>query len=353
MNPGPKMLCGRWLKTESVARRTGVAAIGVVAFLTMPPALADAFRLPANGDTVVGSLNMTTVPANARAVDVAQAYDQGYQELKIANPGVDMIAHDTLAEVVVPSQYVLPDTPHEGIVINVPEMRLYYYPRPIQGQPAVVYTHPISIGREDWTTPHGVTKVTDKVKDPTWVPPASIRREHLRDWGEVLPAVVPPGPNNPMGLYKMKLGLPGYYIHGTDVDKIEGIGMRVTHGCIRMYPKDIESLFSKVDVGTPVRIINQPIKMGRLRGALYLEAHPHLEEDPAAGQEQYDNVVSQLISVVGDAPSEVDWNQIRSSIQLRNGIPVGIGQWYAPPVAQRAADAQADGATGESASHVW
>jgi len=314
---------------------------------------AETFVLPANGDNVVGALNMATVPPNARAVDVAMAYDQGYQELKIANPGVDMIAHNTFAEVVVPSQYVLPDSPREGIVINVPEMRLYYYPKRPDGQPQVVVTHPVSIGREDWTTPHGVTKVVKKIANPTWVPPASIRAEHLRDWGEVLPAVVPPGPNNPMGLFKLQLGLPKYYIHGTDVAKVEGIGMRVTHGCIRMYPKDIESLFHQVEVGTPVRIINQPIKLGRLNGALYMEAHPHLEEDPTAAHDQYDNVVTQLIKVIGESGSEVDWNQVRSALGMRNGIPVGIGQWFYQPAGQRTAEIAGDQDQATGAGQVW
>jgi L,D-transpeptidase ErfK/SrfK len=238
-----------------------------------------------------------------------------------------MLRRNTSAEVVVPSQYVLPEAPREGIVINVPEMRLYYYPKPEAGRPRIVVTHPISIGREDWTTPHGVTKVVSKIKDPVWVPPESIKREHLRDWGEKLPNVVPAGPDNPMGQFALKLGISGYYIHGTDEEKIEGIGMRVTHGCIRMFPKDIASLFSEVNVGTPVRIVNQPIKVGRLNGALYLEAHPHLQEDPNAMADQSDNVVDQLIGLVGNSGSEVDWSRVRSAVSMRNGIPVGIGRW--------------------------
>lgn len=318
-------------KSQRLAPRTclGISLFASLLLVMSPTApRAETFVLPANGDNVVGALNIATVPPDARAVDVAMAYDQGYQELKIANPGVDMIAHNTFAEVVIPSQYVLPNAPREGIVINVPEMRLYYYPKPAKGQAPVVHTYPIGIGREDWTTPHGVTKIVKKVANPTWVPPASIRKEHLREWGEVLPAVVPPGPNNPMGMFKMQLGIRGFYIHGTDVEKVEGIGMRVTHGCIRMYPKDIEALFAQVDVGTPVRIINQPIKLGRLNGALYLEAHPHLQEDPTGAHDQYDNVVNQLISVVGESSSEIDWNQIRSAVGMRNGMPAAIGQWF-------------------------
>lgn len=306
--------------------------LSVIGMVAAGSAAAETFALAPDGDNVVGALNVATVPANARVVDVAMTYDQGFQEVKIANPGIDMIVrnlNDAFAEVVVPSQYILPDTPREGIVLNVPEMRLYYYPKPAAGEPPIVITHPVGIGREEWTTPHGVTKVVAKIRDPVWVPPESIRQEHLRDWGEVLPRVVPAGPGNPMGAFSLKLGFSSYYIHGTDVRKVEGIGMRVTHGCIRMYPKDIESLFNLVPVGTPVRIVNQPVKAGRLDGAVYLEAHPHLEEDPLAAEDQYNNVVNLLINVVGDARSEIDWNQIRGAVSLRTGIPVAIGQWFA------------------------
>lgn len=322
-----KMQRMNWKTTNNVVARWAF----FVSVLLSHTAAADTFVLPANGDNVVGALSMTTVPPDARALDVGMAYDQGYYDLKIANPGIDMLRRNSSAEVVVPSQYVLPDSPHEGIVVNIPEMRLYYYPKPEAGRPRVVVTHPISIGREDWTTPHGVTKVVSKIKDPVWVPPESIKREHLRDWGEKLPNVVPAGPDNPMGQFALKLGISGYYIHGTDQEKIEGIGMRVTHGCIRMFPKDIASLFSEVDVGTPVRIINQPIKVGRLNGALYLEAHPHLEEDPSATTDQSDNVVNQLIGLVGNSGSEVDWGRVRSAVSMRSGIPMGIGTWMASP----------------------
>ena len=316
------------LRAAGVSRNCVLATLLAGASAAVP---AETFLLPRSGDNVIGALNVATVPGSARVVDVAQTYDVGYHDVKIANPGVDMWARNMGAEVVIPTQYVLPPTPREGIVINVPEMRLYYYPKPAEGQVPVVITHPISVGREDWTTPHGVTKVVRKIKDPVWVPPASIRREHIQEWGEVLPAVVPAGPNNPMGQFALKLGLSGYYIHGTDQNKIEGIGMRVTHGCIRLYPKDIESLFGQVALGTPVRIINQPVKVGRLHGALYLEAHPHLEEDPLAAEDQYNNVVNLLIDVVGEARSEIDWHQIRGAIGMRNGIPAVIGQWFGEP----------------------
>ena len=316
--------------------------------------MADTLRLPADGDNVVGAINLATVVGDEKVLDVVRAYDQGFNEVKIANPGIDMLGWGGKGEeLVIPSQYVLPDTPHEGVVLNVAEMRLYFYPKAKSGEPRVVITHPVAIGRENWTTPHGVTKVVAKIKDPVWVPPKSIRKEHLEDFGEVLPAVVPAGPDNPMGQFALKLGLPGYYIHGTDIGKIDGIGMRVTHGCVRLYPKDISRIFAEVPVGTSVRIVNQPFKIGRLHDSLYLEAHPNLEDDPAAKQDPYNVVVNLLIAALGDARSEIDWNQIRSAIAVRNGIPVKIGRIFdgAPLEAQR--QAQTTESKKEVIQQVW
>ncbi len=308
-------------------RRAAGVSLGVL--LTVS-AHAETFRLPRNSDNVVGSVNLTTVSASDSVIDLYMLYDQGYDEMRMANPNVNpfaMIKDGT--ELLIPSQYVLPDTPHEGIVINVAEMRLYYYPKAKKNEPQVVITHPISIGRENWITPYGVTKVVAKIKDPAWVPPKSIREEHLREYDEVLPAVVKPGPDNPMGQFALKLGISGYYIHGTDEDKEEGIGMRVTHGCIRMYPKDIASLFVQVDKGTPVRIVNQPYKVGSLDGSLYLEAHPRLEEDPAGRADQYGQAVDALTGTVRKQQAEINWMQVRSTINTRNGIPVMVGRLIA------------------------
>ena len=305
--------------------RNGCALLAAV--LMALPAAADTLRLPANGDNVVGSVNMATVVGNEKVLDVVRAYDQGFDEVKIANPGIDMLGWGGKGEeLVIPSRYILPDTPHEGVVLNVAEMRLYYYPKANPGEPRVVITHPVAIGRENWTTPHGLTKIEAKIRNPVWVPPKSIRKEHLQDFGEVLPAVVPAGPENPMGLFALKLSIPGYYIHGTDIGKVDGIGMRVTHGCIRLYPKDISRLFAEVPVGTHVRIVNQPFKIGRLGDTLYLEAHPNLADDPAAKKDPYNTVVNLLIAAVGNSRSEIDWDQIRSAIKVRNGIPVKIGR---------------------------
>lgn len=215
-------------------------------------------------------------------VAFAQKYNVGYEALKRANPGVDPWLPGEGTRVVVPTQFVLPRAPHRGIVVNVAELRLYYFPGDasettgaVDGSQRIV-TYPISIGQMDWSTPLGTTRVTGKVANPSWYPPQSIRDEHAaRD--DILPRIVPPGPDNPLGKHALRLALPSYLIHGTNMPS--GIGMRVTHGCIRMFPWDIEALYKVVSIGTPVTIVNQPYKLGWTAAGLYLEAHPPLAKD--------------------------------------------------------------------------
>lgn len=290
----------------------------------LPGALSAAtYLLPEKGDSVIGAVSLTTSRHEDTISDLAWAYDQGYREMRYANPDVDPWLPGEGTEIVIPSRYVLPDAPRKGIVINVPEMRLYYYPRPRKGKPAEVVTYPISIGRQDWQTPYGKTSIISKIKDPSWTPPKSIKKEHA-EMGDPLPDVVPAGPDNPLGLFAMRLGKRGYLIHGTN--KPYGLGMRVTHGCIRLYPKDIEEIFAKVRVGTTVRIIDQPYKAGWLRGKLYLEAHPPLEEDKENYQNEYQRLVN-IISKASDVEREgkIDWNSIRTISQDQTGIPSQVG----------------------------
>jgi L,D-transpeptidase ErfK/SrfK len=260
--------------------------------------------------------------------DLARAYDQGYQEMRLANPSIDPWLPGDDTEIVVPSLYVLPDAPREGIVVNVPEMRLYHFPRKRKGkaQPRVE-SYPVSIGRQQWTTPHGVTKIVAKAKDPAWYPPESIREEHAAQ-GDPLPKVVPAGPDNPLGSFAIRLGIPGYLIHGTN--RPYGIGMRVTHGCIRMYPKDIEAVFSSTRVGTKVRIVNQPYKVGIAYGQVYLEVHPYLPEDTDIFEDQYSRVVKLVVDKTAGQDVKLNWNRLREVIIRKDGIPTVIGTVATP-----------------------
>jgi len=250
-------------------------AAPLIPLLLSTSAFAATFDLPSEHFDVIGAVSVVRTTYEDTLLDVARRKSIGQEQLERANPGVDRWLPGEGTEVVVPSHYILPRAPRRGLVLNLPEMRMYYYPPKKPGQPAQVQTYPIGIGRMDWATPLGVTKITGKVKDPTWTPPESIRREHAAN-GDILPEVVPAGPDNPLGRYAMRLSIPGYLIHSTD--KPIGVGMRVSHGCIRMLPDDIEKLFPQLPVGTPVNIVNQPVKAGWHGGKLYIEVHPPLEE---------------------------------------------------------------------------
>ncbi len=302
----------------------------LLSLITPATLLAATYLLPEKGDSVIGSVSLTTSRHEDTISDLAWAYDQGYREMRHANPTVDPWLPGEGTEIIIPSRYVLPDAPRTGIVINVPEMRLYFYPKPKRGEPAEVVTYPISIGRQDWATPHGKTSIISKIKDPTWTPPESIKKEHA-EMGDPLPNVVPAGPDNPLGLFAMRLGITGYLLHGTN--KPYGLGMRVTHGCIRLYPKDIEELFSRVRVGTTVRIIDQPYKSGWLNGKLYLEAHPPLEE--AEDSNKYQRLVNSISKASENgAGGKINWNSIKAISQKQTGVPelVATGTMYAPAV---------------------
>jgi len=264
------------------------------------------------GSDVIGEVEVIRAAYEDTFFKLGRRYDVGYDELRHANPGVDPLLPGEGTEIVIPTQYVLPDAPRRGIVLNIPEYRLYYFPE----DGGRVITHPIGIGREGWTTPYGRTTVAGKTVKPTWYPPESIREEHAAN-GDPLPAAVPPGPDNPLGDYALRLGFPSYLIHGTN--KPYGVGMRVSHGCIRMYPEDIEALFALVEPGTPVTIINQPYKVGWGEGGLYLEAHRPLAEESEAWTAT--ELTVRFVAATGTRRAEVRWDQADTVLATGNGIP--------------------------------
>lgn len=227
------------------------------------------------GSDIVGEVQVVTATYEDTFIKLARRFNVGPEELERANPGVDAWLPGEGTEIVIPTQYVLPDAPRCGLVLNVPEYRLYYFPD-CDGDRVI--THPIGIGREGWNTPYGSTEVTRKRHLPTWYPPESVREEHAAN-GDPLPDVVPPGPDNPLGEHAIYLGMPGYLIHGTN--KPRGVGRRVSHGCVRMFPEDVASLFELVEPGIPVTIVNQPYKLGWHGDGLFIEAHPPLTEESA------------------------------------------------------------------------
>ncbi len=289
------------------------------------------FSLPPPGADVVGRVQVVAVGPQDTLLDIARRYDLGYNEIVAANPGVDPWLPRAGTHIVLPTQFVLPDAPRRGIVLNLAAMRLYYYPVPRSGRPPVVVTYPIGIGRMNWASPIASTKVWRKEVNPVWHTPVSIRDEHAAE-GEVLPEYVAPGPNNPLGQYALRLGIPGYLIHGTN--QPYGIGRRVSHGCIHLYPEDIAALFGEVDVGTPVRFVDQPYLAGWLDGELYFEAHPPLEETREAFARDLTPAVAAIVNRTRGNPVPVDWDRVLAIARLARSVPVRVSP-PAVPAASR------------------
>ena len=258
-------------------------------------------------------------------VEIARRYGLGYEEIARANPKVDPWLPGEGTDIVIPGRHILPPGPRDGIVVNIPEHRIYYFPKPRKGHTPTVVTYPVSIGKMDWQTPMGLTHVVSKEVNPTWNPPASVRAEHLAN-GDPLPnGVIKSGPDNPLGLFAMRLAIhPGdYLIHGTNNPL--AVGMAVTHGCIRMYPEDVATLFPTVPVGTKVYLINVPLKVAFVDGDLLLEAHPPVDAQGQSIDPVLSNFEAKLNEVLGNSTTAVNWDIAVDTLKTANGIPVLVG----------------------------
>lgn len=293
-------------------------AILLLSLLLPTTLLAATYNLSSEYFDVIGAPRTVVAKHEDTLVEIARQAGIGLEQMERTNPGVDMWLPGAGTKVTIPSQYVLPNAPREGLVLNLPEMRMYYFPPRRAGQPAQVQTFPIGIGRETWETPLGKTRITSKVKDPVWRPPESIRKEHAAK-GDPLPMIVPAGPDNPLGRYAMGLGIPGYLIHSTN--KPIGVGMRVSHGCIRMLPEDIERLFPQLPVGTPVNIINQPVKVGWYGGKLYMEVHPPLPEYPNDRGAMVEAAMLALNNATAHRPARLNSQAIEAELDRKTGLP--------------------------------
>ena len=294
----------------------------VLAIAAATPAFAHRFAVPPSGIEVVGAVAKLRASSDQTLVDVARRFRVGQDEIVMANPSVDRWLPAEGAVVTLPTAYILPRVERKGVVLNVPEMRLYYYEPHAPGLADVLHTYPVSIGRMDWATPLGKTRIIAKTENPSWKPPQSVIAE-LASRGETLPEVVPPGPDNPLGRFALRLALPGYLIHGTN--KPFGVGMRVTRGCVRMYPEDIASLYALVSVGTQVTIVDEPVKLGWLDDRLYIELHPPL------GAEQPESALKERVHGLLKAESArrrfvLDRAGLSAALELRSGIPMPIGR---------------------------
>jgi L,D-transpeptidase ErfK/SrfK len=294
---------------------------------------ATVFDLPAADATLLGREERALTSFEDTLYEIARRYSLGSEEVVRVNPGLDPWLPGSGKSIVIPGQRVLPSGPREGIVVNLPEHRLYFYPPAKDGKPVRVYTYPISIGKMDWNTPLGKTRVVDKRERPTWTPPASVRAEHIAN-GDPLPAVVPAGPDNPLGMHAMRLALPGgaYLIHGTN--NPIAVGMAITHGCIRMYPEDIAELFPMVAVGTPVYLINEPVKVAWVAGELLLEVHPPIDAEGQTKEPELTVFEGLLEKALGQSTVAILWDKARAELGQARGMPVVVGLAADNPLAE-------------------
>jgi len=300
-----------------------ILIVSVLTLIMMNASYSQTYLYPQNDD-VIGNIAIHTIQEGDNFLQLAQTFRIGFDELVDANPDIDPWIPVEGAQIIIPTQYVLPNAERKGVIINLAELRMYHF-QGMQGNQAKVSTYPISIGKGgQWETPLTLTRITSKTKKPNWYPPESIRKEHEEN-NDPLPKIVPPGPDNPLGDYKIGLALSGYLIHGTNVP--EGIGMRVTHGCIRLHPTGIEKLFNDVEINTPVTIINQPYKVGWRNEQLFVETHSEIEEQQQAASRNLTEFVQLVIKKSKereDSEHQILWEKGYQEAREKRGVPFAM-----------------------------
>ena len=272
------------------------------------------------GDDLIGKIHIVQSRSGDTLYKIARRFEMGYYEMTKANPKIRKEGRIPKSTgITIPSLFVLPDAPQNGIVVNLPEMRLYYYPK----DRFEIITEPISIGRLGWGTPEVSTYIVEKIKDPIWTIPESIQL-HSYEKGTLLPDVMAPGPDNPLGQYALRLGVWSILIHGTN--RPITIGRRISSGCIRMYPEDIEHLFQEIDKNTPVHIVNQPYKVGWHQGNLYLEVHKPLLETVGTLEEEQLIIHQLIMSKAENHYVHIDWRTVAKILHEHSGIPYRINE---------------------------
>ena len=301
-------------------RRNGVDGAlvsALTALLLSACATLHPLEWPPRSQDLVGRIGFAYVRSDDTLIDLAPASRVGYVELLAANPGVDPWLPPRGTELVLPRARLLPSGRREGIVVNLGDLRLYHF-----GEAGRAWSYPIGVAKEGFSTPHGQTVVVEKRERPSWYPGPSARSDGY-------PARVPPGPDNPLGEYALYLGWPAFLIHGTNEPR--GVGRHISRGCIRLYPEHIEELYERVAIGTPVRVVNEPIKLGWIGGELHLEANPGWSESmkldatgarPEASMPR--GLHARVRSAAGDEVSRVDWSEVERTARLRSGIPTRI-----------------------------
>lgn len=270
-----------------------------------------------SGQAIIGALGRVSNRAGETLPDHARHFGLGFNEITLANPRLDPWLPEDKQEILLPLQFILPEAPRKGIVLNLANTRIFFYPK----NPNQVQTLPAGIGRDGWSTPLGKTRITAKHYKPTWVVPESILREH-REKGDPLPKVIPPGPDNPLGDYALPLGFQSYLIHSTN--KPYGVGMQVSHGCIRLYPEDAEKLFRQVEIGTQVNIVHQPYLAAWRDNMLYLEAHPPLAKWASQDASLREQIRNKLQALAAEKGGVVDWRRVAEILDRADGMPAPV-----------------------------
>ncbi|MAI49871.1 MAG: hypothetical protein CMM16_04825 [Rhodospirillaceae bacterium] len=310
------------IKTDRRLFCTSIAATAAVNVL--PAAVKAAAQTPPKVSKtayppIIGTTQTHVTVYEDSLVDLARKFGLGYTEIVSANPGIDAWVPGANKKIVLPTAHILPASPRKGIVINLADQRLYFF----RDDGKTVDSAPLGIGNVGWDTPKGSTKVVRKKKNPTWYVPKSVRTEDPE-----LPSVIGPGPDNPLGAHAVYLGWPAYLFHGTN--KPYGVGRRVSHGCVRLYPEDIARLYVDIKIGTPVTVIDQPMKVTKLNGQLWLEIHPtqlQADEVEQSGKHTPSKPAEfefLLVSAAGDDANRIDWIKAKRAAMERRGIPIPV-----------------------------
>ncbi len=283
----------------------------------------------ADVQTVIGNSQSYTIKPGDTFLEISRRFDVGYNELVSAHPETDPWVPTVGTNIVIPTEWVLPRGEYDGLVLNIPEMRMYYYvPSPrSQGKSSTVISYPVGLGRQEWRTPQGLFRIRGKTKNPTWVIPESIRAERYRETGDTESMIKGGDPENPLGRHRLELTLPGYAIHGTN--KNWGIGMQVSHGCVRMFPEDIAAFFPIATVGSAGRFVYQPVKVGLRRGRVMVEVH----EDIYGVSPWLWMETQEIVREMG-LTRYVDVELLEAAVEAHSGVPTDVShvEWPVEPL---------------------